>query len=213
MPEQQKSPSVVTGHEAAVLLQIAREAVHQVVCSGAVKAVPDDLKQQTAEAAASCPGLQRKGAVFVTLTRRQDNDLRGCIGSLHARYPLWEDTVANAAAAAQRDPRFPPVREAELAGLQLELSVLGPAQELEYTGPEDLIARLRPGIDGVVLSLRGRRATFLPQVWTRLPRPEQFLGQLCHKAGLFSGAWRQEHPTIAVYQVQSIGPEPLVTSP
>ena len=141
------------------------------------------------------------GACFVTLTKQ--GQLRGCIGSLQAHRPLAVDLLENSLSAAIRDPRFPPVTAEELAGLQVEVSVLTPAQPFPYTDGEDLLRRLQPGVHGVILSKGGHRSTFLPQVWEQLPDPQIFLQQLCLKAGLGRDCWR-EKPDIAVYTVQKI---------
>lgn len=143
--------------------------------------------------------LGQPGACFVTLTR--GGRLRGCIGTLEAHRTLGADLLANAVNAAMRDPRFPPVSREELAELAIEVSILSPPRPFPYDSPEDLLARLQPGVHGVILSLGGRRATFLPQVWEQLPDPHQFLEHLCHKAGLGGGCWRQG-VTIQVYTVE-----------
>jgi AmmeMemoRadiSam system protein B/AmmeMemoRadiSam system protein A len=145
--------------------------------------------------------LGQPGACFVTLTKR--GQLRGCIGSLQAHRALAVDLLDNAVAAAVRDPRFPAVTAAELVELQIEVSLLTPAQPFPYSSPEDLLRRLQPGVHGVILSKGGRRATFLPQVWEQLPDPVQFLQHLCQKAGLSAQCW-QEMPEIFVYTVQKM---------
>lgn len=136
------------------------------------------------------PEWQRPGASFVTLT--QQDDLRGCIGSLEAYRPLAEDVRANACAAAFRDPRFPPLTASELARTQIGISLLTPAQAMDWRDEADALAKLRPHIDGVILSAGRHRATFLPQVWEQLPEPADFLAQLKRKAGLAADYWGPE---------------------
>lgn len=131
--------------------------------------------------------LAEPGACFVSLHR--DGALRGCIGSLEPRRPLAVDAAENAYAAAFCDPRFSPLRASECAGLELELSVLTPAEPLPAASEAELIAQLHPGEDGVVLNERGQRATFLPLVWEHLPDPHAFLDHLRQKAGLPPGYW------------------------
>ena len=132
--------------------------------------------------------LQRPGASFVTLT--QDGRLRGCIGSLQALRPLVKDVAANAFAAAFSDPRFPALSAAEYPGLTLAISVLSPAEPMHFSSEADLIAQLRPGIDGLILEDgAGHRGTFLPSVWETLPQPTEFLRQLKIKAGLPPDYW------------------------
>jgi AmmeMemoRadiSam system protein A len=142
--------------------------------------------------------LEAHGATFVTLT--QQGDLRGCVGTLEAHRPLREDVAENALAAAFRDPRFAPLAVEELDRTRIEVSLLSPPAPLPVAGERDLLARLRPGVDGVVLAWRGRRATFLPQVWEQLPDPQAFLAALKRKAGLASSFW-DERIRIARYTV------------
>jgi len=137
--------------------------------------------------------LQKSAATFVTLTVRadglsddgHDERLRGCIGSLQAYRSLAEDVSENAYAAAFRDPRFLPVSGGELAQLRIELAVLSAAQPLSPAHCDaDLLAQLVPGRDGLVLVQQGRRATFLPKVWSHFAEPGEFLRALRQKVGL-----------------------------
>lgn len=142
--------------------------------------------------------LKEHRATFVTLM--QEGRLRGCIGSLEAHRPLAEDVAANARAAASKDPRFAPVASlAELERIAIEVSVLSIPKAIEFADHADLLAQVRPGVDGLILDCGGRRGTFLPQVWDDLPEPEAFLAQLKQKTGLAAGApterckvWRYE---------------------
>jgi len=131
--------------------------------------------------------LRADGASFVTLT--SGGALRGCIGSLEAYRPLGQDVVSNAQAAAFHDPRFPPVDAAEFERVAIEVSVLSPPEPLDITTEADLLDQLRPGVDGLIFTARGRRATFLPQVWEDLPDPRVFVAQLRRKAGLAADYW------------------------
>ncbi len=145
-----------------------------------------------ADAAPDHPRLQSPGASFVTLHDAR-GALRGCIGQLEASRPLGEDVRSNALAAAFRDPRFPPLSAAEWPGLQIEVSVLAPMQPLPATASlASAAALLAPGVDGVLLECRGRRGTFLPQVWSQLPVAADFLRALVLKAGLPAGFWSTE---------------------
>ncbi len=146
-------------------------------------------------------GLQPLGACFVTLKSR--GNLRGCIGTLSAHRSLAADLLANAVAAATQDPRFPPMTHAELAEVEIEISLLSQPEPFAYQDGDDLLRRLRPGVDGVILSHNGRRSTFLPQVWEQLPNPADFLTHLCQKAGLSGACWRQG-AEIMVYTVKKI---------
>lgn len=134
--------------------------------------------------------LSRPGAVFVTLTRT--GRLRGCTGSVEPRRSLREDVMRNACAAAFHDSRFPPLPAAELPHVRIEVSLLSPTEQLSFTTREDLLAMLRPGVDGLVLSWHGHRGTFLPQVWEQVPDPEDFLTHLLHKARLPVFFWEPD---------------------
>lgn len=144
--------------------------------------------------------LQEDGASFVTLTI--EDRLRGCIGTLEAYQPLALDVQEHAVAAALQDFRFPNVRPVECPQIVIEISVLSPRVPLKYDGPKELLEKIRPNIDGVVLQDGFRKATFLPQVWEKLPDPEQFLSHLCLKMGGPSDLWRKKPLNVYVYQVQ-----------
>lgn len=146
------------------------------------------------------PTLRADGASFVTLT--EGGNLRGCIGALEAYRPLAEDVREHAIAAALNDYRFPPVQTAELGAIQVEVSRLTAPVPLAYSSPEDLPAKLRPGVDGVVLRDGSRRATFLPQVWEKLPNAKEFLDNLCYKMGAAPDLWRRKRLNVLVYQVE-----------
>ena len=126
--------------------------------------------------------LAQPGATFVTLKRA--GDLRGCIGSVRPVRPLGEDVRANALAAAFGDPRFPPLTAFEFAKVEVEVSLLTADEPIDAVDEDDLLARIRPGLDGLILQFGPRRATFLPQVWDALPVPREFLAALKQKAGL-----------------------------
>lgn len=122
---------------------------------------------------------------FVSLHRY--GDLRGCIGHIEADRPLGDVVVRVAASAAVEDPRFRPVSEAELASIDIEVSVLGPLERIDPLDP----AQIEIGRHGLVIESGRRRGLLLPQVatewgWDR----ETFLAQLCGKAGLARDAWR-----------------------
>jgi AmmeMemoRadiSam system protein A len=131
--------------------------------------------------------LARPGATFVTL--KCAGELRGCIGSLKPMRPLGVDVRENAVAAAFRDPRFPPLAVVEFEATSVEVSLLSADERLEVLDEQDLLARLRPGVDGLVIEYGRYRATFLPQVWESLPEPRGFLAALKHKAGLPGDFW------------------------
>jgi hypothetical protein len=174
-------------------LKIARQAIEDVLYER------DTIEREVL--VARYPELAEEGATFVTLTLA--GNLRGCIGSLVAHRPLIDDIISNARSAAFHDPRFMPLTKAELAEVEIEVSLLSRPVWMEYATIEELKRKIRPGVDGVVLSLDGRRATFLPQVWEELPSFELFFSQLCQKAGL-RGNCLEEFPQIETYQVEKI---------
>jgi AmmeMemoRadiSam system protein B/AmmeMemoRadiSam system protein A len=137
---------------------------------------------------------------FVTLNI--NGQLRGCIGNLTSTKTVLEDVKHNALHAAFHDPRFAPLSKDELESIQIEISILTEPQPLVYRDWQDLIGKLRVHVDGVIIRRGHARATFLPQVWEQLPRPEAFLAQLCIKAGLSSQAWKNSELEILTYQVQ-----------
>lgn len=184
--EDQLSPQ-----EKKLLLQLARQALEAGVRGQ--KLPPLNLGELPER-------VRRQGASFVTLTRQ--GQLRGCIGALAPRQPLAEDVREHAVAAALEDYRFSPVQPDELHGIEIEVSCLTLPRDLDYQTPQDLLQRLCPNVDGVILISGWRRATFLPQVWEKLPNPENFLSHLCDKMGAPPDLWRRQKLTVQTYQVE-----------
>ena len=164
----------------SLLLRIARHALQRRLGDG------DEERGSPAEHAAM-PWLIEPAATFVSLHQR--GRLRGCVGSLEPIRPLIDDVRRNAVAAALEDTRFPPVSAPELAGLLIEVTLLAPRERIWCRSEHEAIAQLRPGVDGLVLSYQGRRATFLPQVWATLPEPAHFVSALKEKGGLPARFW------------------------
>ncbi|MFH0908698.1 MAG: AmmeMemoRadiSam system protein A [bacterium] len=131
--------------------------------------------------------LRATRATFVTLERRKQ--LRGCIGMLEARFPLGVDVANNAFSAAFRDPRFPPLTKNEMEGLDIHISILSPPEPLPCKDEQDLLAKLRPNIDGLIIADGWYHATFLPSVWEHLCDPRDFVTELKMKAGLAPDHW------------------------
>ena len=182
---------LLTKAEQEILLKIAREALEN-----SAKGLP--LPQINPSGLP--PALREPGASFVTLTIRER--LRGCIGTLEAYQPLGLDVQEHAVAAALQDPRFPAVRPEECPQIQIEVSVLTPKVPLDYQNGEDLLEIIQPGVDGVVLQDGFRKATFLPQVWEKLPDPSAFLSHLCRKMGTPADLWQKKPLKVYIYQVQ-----------
>ena len=133
------------------------------------------------------PALAHPRASFVTLNLA--GRLRGCMGTLEARRALVLEVVEMAHAAAYRDPRFPALSPGEFERIELHISVLSPPEPLAFGSEEELLGQLRPGIDGLILSERHARGTFLPSVWEQLSEPREFLARLKQKAGLGRDHW------------------------
>lgn len=147
------------------------------------------------------PLLQQQAATFVTLNLY--GQLRGCIGTLQAYQPLIKDVAQHAYDAAFRDRRFSPVTEREAPDLDIHISILTPDEPIEAESEAELLSRLRPGIDGLILKDGLHQATFLPSVWEQLPEPEEFLAHLKIKAGLARNHW-SETIEFSRYQTVSV---------
>ncbi len=144
--------------------------------------------------------FMEKGGIFVTL--KIDHALRGCIGNLSATTSILTGVKDNALHAAFHDPRFPPLERKELDAVHIEVSVLSEPTPMSYGDADALMAKLRPGVDGVIIEKGSASATFLPQVWKQLPQPNAFLSNLCMKAGLPANEWQTGSLTVKTYQVQ-----------
>jgi AmmeMemoRadiSam system protein A len=182
----------LTVEEQNILLRLARESIERVVRGQEL--YPLDLSVLPSR-------LREEGCSFVTLTSH--GHLRGCIGSLEPYESLAEDVREHAVGAALKDPRFPEVTEDELNGLQIEVSRLTRPVPLDYGDANELLSKLRPHVDGVILRDDShRRATFLPQVWEKISDPAEFLDNLCYKMGLEPDLWRRKHFDVLTYQVE-----------
>ncbi len=164
--------------EAQLLLEVARDSIAHGLQHGRPLPVAP---------ARYPPALREPRAAFVTLHRA--GELRGCTGGLEATHPLVEAVARSAFRSAFHDPRFPPLEAAELAELELGISILGPLEPLPVASQVELLERLRPGVDGLVLREGSAVGTFLPIVWKSLPEPTRFLAELKHKAGLPREHW------------------------
>jgi AmmeMemoRadiSam system protein B/AmmeMemoRadiSam system protein A len=185
------SPQSLDKHQGQTLVRLARQTIAEKLGKSSIKSDPEDLEDAA---------FQTSRGTFVTLTI--DKQLRGCIGNLEPRESILAGIKRNAINAAFHDPRFPPLKPAELDRVDIEVSILTEPYPLEYRDSEDLLAKLRVHVDGVILRKGSASATFLPQVWAQLPRPEEFLSHLCMKAGLGADTWRRRHLEILIYQVQ-----------
>jgi AmmeMemoRadiSam system protein A len=181
---------VVSDDDRRRLLDLARASV--AVASGAAA----DSHLEAAIAAGPLPSFP--AAAFVTLL--EAGELRGCMGTLDPDGEAWRAVVDTAGWAARRDPRFPPLRAHELAGLEVDVSILGPMMPLDDPG------LFRPGIDGIVISRDGRRGLLLPEVADAVgDGPTDMLDAVCHKAGLPRGAWRDPATRLWTFRTLRFG--------
>jgi AmmeMemoRadiSam system protein A len=185
-----------TEEEGKRLISEARETIEQRLYNRQSR---EQSEEQAHEAIP--PKFQEMRGTFVTLTI--DGGLRGCIGHIIPQESVVEGVRANAINAAFRDPRFRPLTPEEWERVRVEVSILTDPQPLEYSGGDDLLQKLRPDIDGVILKKGYQQATFLPQVWEQLPDAREFLMHLCLKAGLDANAWETEKLEVSTYQVQA----------
>ncbi len=184
-----RATEYATRYAAERAAQPAHEALGVALLARARNAIAGDL-ERASQGEPDHPLLDEPAATFVTL--RIAEALRGCIGTLQPHRTLDEDVRANAWAAAFRDPRFAPLPRHEFDRTTIEVSLLQPPHALEAASESAAAAALRPHVDGLIVSWRSQRATFLPQVWDALPDPLDFLRQLKRKAGLPSDFWAAE---------------------
>lgn len=131
--------------------------------------------------------LHGEAASFVTL--KKNGALRGCIGSYAPRRAMIADVVANAYAAGFSDPRFAPLTAGELPELELSVSLLSTPRRMLASSEQDLVSRLQPDRDGLILDGGGKRSIFLPSVWEDIPDPADFVTALKRKGGFAPGEW------------------------
>jgi len=174
------------------LLEMARKSIERYLATNAVLQIDEsDLSKE----------LLVKRATFVTLTKNKE--LRGCMGELEAQKPLYQSVIDNSLASAFLDPRFNPVEQNELNQIKIEISILTPLKKLlPFNNIQELLNYLEQNKPGLLIKKNGFQATFLPQVWEELPKPQDFLSQLCLKAGLQDNEWQNLDLAISEYQVE-----------
>jgi hypothetical protein len=188
------APQNIEAKERKFLLDLARQTLSCV-------ATNPDSSGPAVNPADLSPKLSQPKGCFVTLT--ENGVLRGCIGNIVPHDALYKAVVDNTRNAATRDPRFLPVRPDELSKIKIEISVLTDPQPLTFSSPEDLLSKLEPGQDGVMLRIGPYGATFLPQVWEQLPDKVDFLNHLAQKAGCAPEDWRGSNVSVSIYHVEA----------
>jgi len=191
-PAAKENSAQFNSEERKFLLDLARKTLVRAVSGEPLPDVKTDTVPTACRAVNGC---------FVTLTKA--GALRGCIGNITPAAQLYLSVVENTCNAALRDPRFPPVTSKEVPALRIEISVLGASEPLAFSSPDDLMAKLQPLRDGVVLRIGGRSATFLPQVWEQLPDKTEFLRHLSAKAGCPPDAWRGKDVSVSIYHAEA----------
>ncbi len=192
--------SKLTEKQGAFLLNLARETITDKLKAPGKKdadiIVPEKDKDTISK---------KKRGVFITL--HKDHELRGCIGTIEAARSIVEGVKYNALNAAFHDPRFSPVTKNELEKINIEVSILTKPVKIKYDNTNDLIDKITPFQDGVIIKKKNCSATFLPQVWDQLPDCELFLSHLCRKAGLKANEWQKNDLEVSLYQVQYFNEE------
>ena len=189
-----ESSSHITEERGQRLVNLARRTI------AARLGTLDEINKVVPDHDLADPAFQEKRGTFVTLKTK--GQLRGCMGCLTPSETILQGIQRNAINAAFNDPRFPTLTSTELDQTAIDISILTNPRELKYSESSDLLEKLRPNIDGVIINKGLARSTFLPQVWKQLPRTEDFLAHLCRKAGLSPDEWTKGELAVSIYQVQ-----------
>jgi AmmeMemoRadiSam system protein A len=147
------------------------------------------------------PRFAERRGTFVTLTINKN--LRGCIGHIIPQESLLDGIKENSVNAAFKDPRFNPISMREWPDVKIEISILTDPAPLAYSDADDLLKKIRPDIDGVIIKKGFYQSTFLPQVWEQIPDKKEFFTHLCLKAGMDGNEWRKGKLEVYTYQVQA----------
>lgn len=189
------------------LLKLARRTIEKFLTDKEIIVLnEDDLDSE----------LKEHKGVFVTL--KKNDELRGCIGEMTSQKPIYQSVIDNSLASAFLDPRFPPLEKEELDEITIEISVLSPLKIMKkFEIQEEFLSYLEKFKPGILLIYRQHQATFLPDVWEELKKPEDFLSHLCLKAGLEPDFWekneiyKQNSSEIKIleYQTESFSEESI----
>jgi AmmeMemoRadiSam system protein A len=180
--------NIANGEEKKFLLKLARNTLDEYLKNGGMPKIDEKELTHTMKVEYGC---------FVTLNL--NGKLRGCIGYLQPVKPLYKAVMENAVNAATNDPRFRAVKHEELKDIKIEISILSSLDDLEFDSPNELLSKLVPMRDGVILKIGMSSATFLPQVWESLPNKTDFLSQLSLKSGNMPDAWKGKGVEVFTY--------------
>lgn len=188
-----KSEDFITASDKDMLLSMARKTLEEYLKTGKV---PDFFKDKPVP-----ENLKKEAGMFVTL--HKNDNLRGCIGYVLPRGPLFSSVVDLAISSATRDPRFPPVKYDDLKDIHIEISVMSPLKKVENTN------EIVMGKHGVYVKKGFNSGLFLPQVATETGwDKETFMAELCRgKAGLPANAWKDKNTEIYIFTADIFGEE------
>ncbi len=187
--------NIINPEDKSYLLNLARQTVlwhlkYKVEPQPTEKELSNNVRQQL--------------GCFVTL-QNKFKGLRGCIGIFERSQPLYKSVISRAIAATHDGRlRSNPVTYKELKDSKIEISALTEPKDLKFDSPEDLLSKLRPLIDGVILFTKHGSSTYLPQVWEHFPKKEDFLSHLCRKHHAPMDAWKKDYKNIRVQIYQAI---------
>lgn len=179
---------MISEEDGKFLLRVAREAIERFV-KGETMERPDNYPQS----------LDEMRGVFCTINKK--GKLRGCIGLPYPTTPLVE-AVISAARSVCEDPRFKRLEKNELKKIKIEISVLTEPKLIEINKPEEYLNKIEPGKHGLILQYGPYSGLFLPQVWEQLPKKGEFLDNLCLKAGLTPGMWKEKGIKLYSFEAQ-----------
>ncbi len=174
------------------MIDIARKAIAEAVISGRFATIDPALVPASLKETRGC---------FVAIT--QQGQLRGMAGNVLPEKPLFQAVLENAARAG--DPKVSNIGTNDLGNLNIEISVLTTPKKVEYNTADELLGKLRPKTDGVMLRNPPHQAMFMPQDWNRLPDKTKFMEELCKQAGLPDWVWRNKNSIIETFQVETFG--------
>lgn len=197
MKRENKKKGGYSIEDGSVLLKLARMTI---AANLGIESYKDSREKFFSEKIFNEKKFNEKKGVFVTLQIK--NTLRGCIGNLEPCETIRQGVINNAINAAFHDPRFAPLSKNEFNDIDIEVSLLSAPEKLEYSDKNDLVSKLRPGVDGVIIRKGRAGATFLPQVWDQVPDTKDFLSHLCRKAHLASNEWEKGEIEVKIYHVQ-----------
>lgn len=183
--------NMYTNEQKKFLLDLARRAIENYLNTG--RSLEIDKKKIETD-------LKKNRGVFVTLTI--NGNLKGCIGHIIPIQSLYKDVIDNAIGAAFDDTRFTPLTKEEFNHINIEISILSLPKKLAYKNYADLIKKITPHKDGVIVKKGYNQATYLPQVWEDLSDKSAFLSSLCSKAGLPYDEWKNGELEIEIYTVE-----------